>query len=120
MPLKYFERDVRRLIETNIPNTYIETSTVDPATLNVIIDGLMFIIRAKPDYPLGCPDVFYIESDDKNVSLNFPDEWHPAGGLVTLVYTIMLDYVPIIKQFDKLEGVNENNSNTSIIESMIS
>lgn len=115
MPLKFFERDVGRLIETDIPNTSITSDKNDPETINVNIDGLIFVIKAKPDYPLGCPDVSYIISNGKNIDVNFSDDWHPASGLVTLIYTLMLDYVPIIRQFDY-----ESNSNISIIESMVS
>jgi hypothetical protein len=92
---KQFKKDVELLSGTEIPDTFIIADKVDSGCISVIINGILFKIKAD-NYPFLCPIITYINGAGEKERINFLSDWNPVGNLVSLVYTLMLDYIPYI------------------------
>lgn len=117
MALQKFVRDVKKLSEAEIPKISVITSDNNPGAITVLIEGIRFDITAD-NYPISSPLIIYINAMGERKRIGKFSDWSPVGGLIGVVYTLMLDYLPEIIE----ENLNESsaNSDISILNTMTS
>ena len=107
--LRWFRREIDKLINTGVPDTCIILDNDNPMHITMVINGISFNIEIRNDYPFSSPYVSYINSSNIPVTVNFASEWSPVISLVTIAYTLMLDYVPNIIERPPDSNTEEKN-----------
>ncbi|CAH6419766.1 Hypothetical protein HVR_LOCUS844 [uncultured virus] len=96
MAVRTFLKDLKVLIETEIPDTIIIPDEDDVKHITIIIKDITFHFNSTNDYPFSPPKISYVNRDDKLIPVNILLNWSPVIALTGLVYALMLDYIPCI------------------------